>query len=286
MSDETKQVAKMSPTEIEARKALIESDFTGYEDQTSGMLTMPFLKIAQTNTLAIDNRAEKSDVLEPGKIAGLRPGMYYNSQNGRVYGKKLNMIALYAKESYLHYGEGLGNFKAEYSGEEKEDLVKRGVLINNDGASGWHDSEGGKCFYAITFLVFLPDHPEDGILPLVVKSKGLKYAKNWNSLMLGMTVQIGKEKRKANRYHLVWKSEIKSDKNDQGSWYNIGNADGTGISFVGNIFDAKYAPILPALTEAVEVVRVMREKKQTVNYAADSRDEEIPTGGGNPFEEE
>jgi hypothetical protein len=287
-----KEIAKRTPDEIAACKSLMENDFTGFEDQTAGMLTLPFLKICQTNTMVQDNRADASEPLESGRIPGLRPGMLYNSQTGRVYGKKLKVIPLHGKESYLHYGAGLGNFKGEYATIDDVDaLVKKGELVLNKKGAGWHgrNDENEKCFYAITFLVFIPDYPEDGILPFVLKGKSIKYAKVWNSLSTGMTITVGKTKKKANRYHYVWNIETKPDKNEAGTWYNVGNSEGTGISCVGTIFDDMYSKIMPALNNAVEVVRAMRESKQKINYANDKQtdDEEVPIDGGlNPFDEE
>lgn len=275
MSD--KELEKKKSAEVmDARKALMaDPDFTGYEGQTSDMLSTPFLKIAQTNSLQLDDREDKSEPLEPGKIAGLRPGMFYNSQTGKLFGKKIEVIALFAKSSYLYYGKGLGNFKGEFQTEEQVmELVKRGILVPNDGAPGWHDKDdpdpkkAGKCFYAITFYCFLPKFPEEGILPFVAKSKGLKYAKNWNSLSSGMTIKINKNTVKAARYQLVWSIETKKDSNELGTWYNLGDSTGSGIAFVGNIFEERFTEILEPLAVAKEVVKTMKDKQ--LNYSAEA----------------
>ena len=275
MSD--KELEKTKSREVmDARKALMnDQDFTGFEGQTQDMLSTPFLKIAQTNSLQLDDRDDKTEPLEAGKISGLRPGMFYNSQTGKVFGKKIEVIALFAKESYLYYGKGLGNFKGEYKKlEQVEELVQRGILVKDEGGMGWHDKDdpdpkkAGKCFYAITFLCFLPEFPEEGILPFVVKSKGLKYAKNWNSLSSGMMIKINKVPTKAARYQLVWTLEIKKDANDQGTWYNLGDSTGSGISFAGNIFEDKYTEILEPLATAKEIVKTMKERQ--INYAAEA----------------
>lgn len=287
MSDETKNVAKRSPTEIEAMKALQGTDFTGYEGMKSDMLNTPFLKIAQTTTIQVDDREDKNDPLEAGKIPGLRPGMFYNSQTGRILeteknkAREIKVIALFAKSSYLHYGEGLGNFKGEYSEEKVNELVKKGILQKDPDSPGWVDTEKGKCFFAITFYTFLPDFPEEGILPFVTKGKSLKYAKGWNSLSNGMPIVIGKEKKQAARFQLVWKISLKKDTNDKGNWYNIGDKTGSGIEFIGNIFQPEYSSILPALADAVELVKIMKDKQ--LNYATESPEE--PKEEKNSFED-
>lgn len=276
MSDK-QEVAKRTPTEIAAQKALLETGFTGYEGMTSDMLNVPFLKIAQTNTLAIDDREDPSEKLEAGRIAGLKPGVFYNTQAGKKYGKELRVIALFAKSSYLYYGKGLGNFKGEFSEAQIEAMVKKGVLIPNESAPGWHDkdaadpADAGKAFFAITFYCFLPDFPEDGILPFVTKSKMLKHAKNWNSLSNGMTIKVGKEIRKAARFQLVWKLKSMPDDNEKGKWNNIGNDKASGIEHVGNIFQPEFSACLPALHDAVMLIETMKDKQ--LNYGAEVADE-------------
>lgn len=291
MSNEEKQVMKLTPQELEAQKALMGSTFTGNEDTTSSMLNNPFLKIAQSTSTQLDTREDKNDPLEPGQIAGLRPGMFFNSQTGKIYPSKngLNVIALYAKDSYLHFGKKLGDFRGEYKNiAEVEALVKKGALIPNEKGLGWTDPDEGKCMYGITFLVFLPDHPEEGILPFLLKSKSIKYAKNWSSLSSGM--MIAKLKRVAKRYELVWNIKIKDDEGQGKKFKNIGNSDGTGITFVGNIYEIpEYGKILPALKQAVDFVARMRAQGLKINYSNATGDEEIPNDSGddssNPFDD-
>jgi len=260
MSEE-KQVAKRTQAEIEAAKILSSNEFTGFEGTTSEMLNTPFLKIAQTNT-------RQADEGDPSHIPGLKPGYFFNNQTGTVYGKKIKVVPLFAKSSYLYYGSGTGNYKGEFTEEQIDKMVRDGVLKINDGAPGWHDSDGGKCFFVITFFCFLPDHPLDGILPFVTKSKQLKHAKNWNSLSQGLTVKVGKETRKAARYQIVWELETVKDENDLGTWYNLGDKTGSKIKMVGNIFEETYAGILPTLADAVKLIEEMR--KQKINYASES----------------
>jgi len=280
---EEKNLTRRTPTEIEAQKALLATDFTGYEGMTSDMLNVPFLKIAQTNSLAIDNRDDPNDSLDPGRIAGLRPGMFYNTQSGRSFKKEIRVIALFAKSSYLYYGDGLGNFKGEFSESQIAEMEKKGTLIRNEGAPGWHDKEKGKAFFAITFYCFLPDFPEEGILPLVAKSTALKHAKNWNSLSNGMTIKVGKEIRKAARFQLVWKIKTLADENDSGKWHNIGNKTGSGIEFVGNVFEPNFSSCLPALADAVRLVETMKDKQ--LNYASETKDESGIADDVNQFED-
>lgn len=277
MSEENKELIKLTQQEIEAQNALLGmgADFSGFEETTQDMLSLPFLKIAQSNTPQVDET-------NSGYIPDLKPGMFFNTQTGKIYGREIKVIALYARPSYLHYGEDLGNFKGEYTKAELEEKIKNGEIIKNDDGFGLHDEENGKCFFAITFFVFLPDFPEEGILPFVVKSRGLKHAKTWNSLSVGMTLKVGNETRKAARYQIVWKLKSAKDENEKGTWYNIGNKSGSGIEQAGNILQPEYGKIIIPLKNAVEMMAVLKD--QRINYSAvqDSGDGEAIPDDGDP----
>jgi hypothetical protein len=278
MSDENKQLKKKeSAADLELKKALFDSDFSGYEGVTSDMLNTPFLKIAQSNTPACDEE-------NAAHIAGLKPGMFYNSQTGKVFGKEVLVIPIFAKSSFLHYGKDLGQFKAEYVPEDVPELESKGVLITAKGRPGYTDKDGGKCFQAITFFCFLPMHPEEGIVLYVAKSKTLKHAKNWNSRSMGEVIKVGKETKKAARFHIIWKLKTVKDENEQGSWYNIGTKGSTMIERVGTIFDEDYSIIQRDLMSAVELVKTMRDK--AINYSEASKDDEIVDDEKNQFEDD
>lgn len=272
MSEENKEIMKMTKQEIEAQNALMEmgAGFSGFEETGQEMLNTPFLKIAQSNSPQIDET-------NSGYIKDLKPGMFFNTQNGRIYGRELNVIALYAKPSYLHYGDDMGIFKGEYTKGELDEKIKKGEIQKADDGFLMFDAEGGKCSFAITFYVFLPDFPEEGILPFVVKSRGLKHAKTWNSLSVGMTIKIGNETRRAARYQIVWKLKSAKDENEKGTWYNIGNKSGSGIEHVGNILQPEYGKIIIPLKNAVEMMATLKEQRLNYSAAQDlSGDEPIP----------
>jgi len=270
MSNEEKNIAKRSATEVEAMKDLLNTDFTGLEGiagHENEMLNLPFLKLAQDGTPQRDKRRDpKNEMLAPGTIAKLREGDFFASQTGTVFGQAVKFIPVFVKSSYLHYGETLGDFKGEYDKSKVDELVKTGVLHTIDGRPGWGDKDGGNCGLAITVYMFLPDYPGEGLVPFVAQSKKIKHVKNFISLANNMPIKVNGKTIKAKLFYQVWQMKAVTDKGSNNKeFYNIGNDKGSTISFVGNIFDPEYSSILPMLADAVRVADDIKSERCQVN---------------------
>ncbi len=267
-----KEITKRSPQEIEAQRELMNTDFTGLEGiegHENEMLNLPFLKLAQDGTPQRDKRRDpKTEQLAPGTIAKLREGDFFASQTGTVFGPEVKFIPVLVKSSYLHYGETLGDFKGQYEKSQVDELVKQGVLHTIDGRPGWMDKEGGNCGLAITIYMFLPDYPEEGLVPFVAQSKKIKHIKNFISLANNMPVKVGGKSFKAKLFHQVWKMKSVTDKGSNNKeFYNVGNDKGSTISFINTIFEPEYSAILPQLSQAVKVASDIKEEKRQVNMS-------------------
>lgn len=292
MSD--KEMVKRSHTEIEARNALLNSNFTGFEGMSDDMLSLAFLKLAQDKTKQLDNRREKSDQLEPGAIPGLRAGYFFSSQTGTVFKGKIKFIPLFIKSGYNYWGAKEGNWKGEYTKKEVDGMVDKGILFPNEKKPGWHDKEQigdrtGKCGFAITIYCFLPDYPTEGLIPFVGESRKIKHLKNFISLANGMKIKVNGKMLEKHLFHQVWWMAGVLDVSESGTNYNIGNDKGSAISFIGNIFEPEYSGILGKLKETVDLVEEIKAGNKKVNMAQAVDDEGIvddETGNGkNEFED-
>jgi hypothetical protein len=292
MSD--KEITKRQSVDIEARDALLNSSFTGFEGMTDDMLSLAFLKLAQDKTKQLDNRREKGEQLEAGRIAGLKPGYFFSSQTGTVFKGKVKFIPIFIKSGYNYWGAKEGNWKGEHTKKEVDDMVSKGILFPNDGKPGWHDKEQiedrtGKCCFAITVYCFLPDYPTEGLIPFVGESRKIKHLKNFISLVNGMKIKVNGKILDKHLFHHVCQMTGVLDKSDSGyTNYNIGNDKGSTITFVGSIFEPEYAAILPKLKETVDLVEEIKAGKIKVDMAGSVDEDGITDDaaeGKNEFED-
>lgn len=278
------EIMTLQGKELEAFQALTGGGYTGLENVTQDMLSKPFLKIAQGLSKALDNRSDPKKELQPGKIAGLRPGMFYNILSGKVFGDSIRFIAVGFKYSYLYKGAGLGNFKGEYDRAGVEELVKNGILFLNENKLNWHDKadpnpkKTGKCFDAYTLYVLLPDFPEEGVMPFVISGFGIKYFRSWISKVSVQKPIVNGARLDPAIFHHCWKITPKEETNEEGTWYDIGNKkDGSGIEDLGDIYNSgQYNHILPTINAACAFAAELKQQK--VNYGAAVED--TPDEGG------
>lgn len=206
----TKAVAKTEDTELLA--ALADEQGDGFDNVDRDSLSLPFLKIAQTQTPQVQED-------DPLYIEGLKPGDFFNSVTQKGYGRELRVVLLGYYRMFLEWeGEpGNGMLRGNYTPEEFEELRASGEA-QPDG-SAFRLSNGNRVSDTRNFLVFLPDHPEDGVLMFPLTSTGITHAKKLLSMARLTALPNGKP---APLYAKIWKLQTTLNKNDKGRWYQIG----------------------------------------------------------------
>ena len=170
------------------------------EHLTQEELELPFLRVAQKGSPQVDDD-------RPEFIKGLKPGHYFNTASGKVYGDELVVqVHGYFHNYIIWKGEkGSGDFQGTMTPEQFRACESANTL-NRDGGDMVNFVEGEEFRYSDTrnFIVSLPEHQDDGIMIYPLTSTGIKAAKKWNTLQNARRVGG----RPGKRYATIW--EIKS----------------------------------------------------------------------------
>lgn len=163
-------------------------------------LELPFLRVAQKGSPQVDE--DKAEYID-----GLKPGSYFSTLSGQVFGDTLKVqVHGYFHNFTIWQGEkGNGVYKGTMTTEEFR-AFEKSVKLERDGGDMVQFKDGEQLRYTDThnFIVSLPEHEEEGIMLYPLSSTGCKAARKWNSLHNGRRVN-GKSTK---RYATIW--EIKT----------------------------------------------------------------------------
>lgn len=163
-------------------------------------LELPFLRVAQKGSPQCDDD-------KPEYVEGLKPGMYFNTVSGDIYGDTMKVQVHGYFHNYTIWAgdKGAGEFRGTMTTDEFREFEKKNTLTR-DGGDMVHTVDGENLRYTDThnFIVSLPEYEEDGIMIYPLSSTGCKAAKKWNTLNNGRRVNG----RPARRYATLW--EIKT----------------------------------------------------------------------------
>ena len=159
-------------------------------------LELPFLKLAQKGSAQVD-----SD--KPEYIDGLKPGEFFNTVTGGIYGDniKVQVHGYFHNYTIWKGPKGSGTFHDTMTTEEFRAFEKVNQLTR-DGGDLVQSIDGEDLRYTDThnFIISLPEYPEDGIILYNLSSTGCKVARKWNTLNNGRRVNG----RPAKRYATLW----------------------------------------------------------------------------------
>lgn len=159
-------------------------------------LELPFLRVAQKGTPQVDE--DKAEYIE-----GLKPGNYFSTLSGAIFGDSLKVqVHGYFHNYIIWKGEkGNGVYQGTMTTDEFRAFEKT-THLERDGGDMTHTVDGEDLRYTDThnFIVSLPEHPEEGIMLYPLSSTGCKAARKWNSLNNGRRVNG----RPTKRYATLW----------------------------------------------------------------------------------
>lgn len=169
----------------------------GQEEQFSrDEVELPFLKLAQKGSAQVDED-------KPEYIEGLKPGMFFNTVTGAIYGPeiKVQVHGYFHNYTIFEGPKGNGTYQGTMTTEEFRVFEKTNALTR-DGGDMTHSVEGKDLRYQDThnFIVYLPEHEEDGIMIYPLSSTGCKPARKWNTLQNGRRANG----RPVKRYATLW----------------------------------------------------------------------------------
>lgn len=241
--------------------------YTGFENVDNNCITVPFLTIAQ------EKMAQLSEE-EDAYIPDLKLGDFFSSTTGKVFGNKVRFIALGFYHHYVIWGKKRGDYRgsflpSEFEANEKSKYRQEGMKLiqrdtNGDLIQRAEDTR--------TFFILLPDFPEEGVLIFSLSSSGIKHSQRFLSKAANLLTPAGK---KAPMFSAIWEMETMLNKNDEGSWYQIGDKKVTKVTFQEFISD----PIIVKLViDAIPVVKNYLDNAGNISFAAEKQAEEEETG--------
>lgn len=243
MAKETKETTAVTvaaeaavPAYFEGMKNTHDDDF-GNQDFSYG-----WLRIAQSNT---DQRKRGSEKY----IDGLEEGFFFNSMTSEIYHDgqdpkvpAVKVVVLKFFRSYsINTDEQRPKFVRAVTPEEWGNLN-----LSRKGTRYYGPSlDEGECGQEqMNYMVYLPDHPDAGILRLAISPGGFAAAKSWNTLMSTKVVPTTHGPIKAPKHYQVWELHTKFNENDNGSYYTIGTGSTFGGKFLRFVEDKELSTIV------------------------------------------
>ncbi len=138
---------------------------------------------------------------------------FINTVNQKVYGKTIQVVPLTFKKTWLEWEPNRGGLVARHE--------PFSIQVDRSDFSHWKpkDNPENVIVETMLFFVLLVDHFNDGPLVFPLSKTGIKHGRNWNTQLMMTRLDSG---QRAPYYSSVWKLETVLNKNDRGSWYQIG----------------------------------------------------------------
>lgn len=210
----TKEEAAL-PIAIEELEAL---SGQGFEGADLDSYAVPFLRILQKNS-------PQTDEMESSYIENSKPGMFFNTITGELYDKEIDIIPVYYSRSFIEWKPNRGGFVKDHGPDPK--ILDRVVEIDDKNNSVLDN--GNIVQDTRNHYLLLADQPELGPIIMSLSSSGIKHSKKWMSMM--SRLMIPNSKKQAPMYAGVWTIGTSLNKNDDGSWYQIGEKSSTNVHF-------------------------------------------------------
>ena len=185
---------------------LLEHADEGFENLKSADFVIPFLRVLQRMTPQADKDSNEY-------VEGALPGLFFNTVNQKVYGKTIQVVPLTFKKTWLEWEPNRGGLVARHE--------PFSIQVDRSDFSHWKpkDNPENVIVETMLFFVLLVDHFNDGPLVFPLSKTGIKHGRNWNTQLMMTRLDSG---QRAPYYSSVWKLETVLNKNDRGSWYQIG----------------------------------------------------------------
>jgi hypothetical protein len=194
---------------------------TGFENIDNDCISIPFLRLAQTN----------SPQCQPGddKIQGLEAGMYFNPTTGKIYGKDAAFIILgfYRTWNVWHGEPPQAQFVRSLMPEEfMKDFESK---THRDEKNKIVDNEGNRYVDNRNFLLLCADYPEDGILLYPMSSTGIPASKKWLAKAAALRVKDATGNLvQAPMYSRIWQLKIGFVQSPKGNYFQVADVTDRG----------------------------------------------------------
>ena len=178
----------------------------GTENISLQDVSLPFLRILQSLSPQCQEGTESY-------IPDAKPGMFYNSLNGKVYGRSIKLIPVKYERTWLEFKPERQGFVATHAPDS--------VPVDKTDFNKWKNSDNGnEIVDTMTFYCLIADDLNSGMVVFPLTKSFLKHARKWNSLIMTDRLPNGKH---SPIFANIWELETVINKNDKGTFYCLGD---------------------------------------------------------------
>jgi hypothetical protein len=178
---------------------------TGFEETNNETFKTPFLKILQSISPEVKKK-------ETTYVEGAEEGLFYNPVTGMLV-NEIDVIVLKITHNLVGWKPNRGGFVGVF---DKADELR--VVARKDGLKKY-DAEGNELSDTVSFFCLNANKLSD-VFVFPMSNSALKHARNF-STRIRMLEANGKPIGVT--YAGVWTIKTVLQKNDKGSWYDIGS---------------------------------------------------------------
>lgn len=214
----------------------------GFENMGAGDIKTPLLLIAQPLSKVVSEETVKA-------------GHFYNSITGEDYGDTVQLVVCHFDKMWYEWLPEQGGLAGRYP--------VGGVEVNGDRWSGMTNAQtGNKIEEKYVYLVYLPEHPDAGLMVFASTGGNMKYLKAWNTQMQYLRTPGG---RPAPIFSAIWSMTIGKDKNKAGQpFYSCNDGGKSSIRFSAWVSREVYEQnVLPAREVASNAIAIADMRNET-----------------------
>lgn len=190
----------------------------GFEGADKDSFAIPFLRILQPTSPQIDEEG-------PAYVDGAKAGMFLNTVTDQLLGKAITIIPIHYTRDFVEWQPNRGGFVKSHGNDPA--VLQRIVSIDDNNNSILDN--GNTIQDTRNHFVLIAEMPELGPIILSLTSTGIRHSKKWMSLMTAL--RIPNSSKAAPMFAGVWTIETVRNSNDDGTWYQLGDKNVTGINF-------------------------------------------------------
>jgi len=219
----------------------------GFEGADLSAYAVPFLRILQSNNPQVNEDDE-------AYVEGAKAGMFFNTISCELYGRELDIIPISYARDFVEWKPNRAGFVKAHGPDPA--ILDRIVEIDEKNNSIL--DTGNIIQDTRNHYVLLADHLEAGPIIFSLVSTGIRHSRKWMTLM--RNIKIPNTGKTAPMFSTIWTVRTVHNKNDDGSWYQIGDKTKTAVEFKDWVNKEQFK----ASMAARDLI-----KSATVNYASD-----------------
>lgn len=262
----TKKEEAALPIPMEELEAL---SGQGFEEADKDSYAIPFLRILQPTSPQVDEEG-------PAYVDGAKPGLFFNTVTGEIYGKEIQVIPIHYARDFVEWKPNREGYVKSHGNDPR--ILDRVVQIDDKNNSILDN--GNIIQDTRNHFVLLADNLGLGPIIMSMNSTGIRHSKKWMSLMNALRIP-GSDKG-APMFAGVWGINTVRNSNDDGTWHQIGDRNMTAVEFK-NWVDKNQLEAAQEFRALVTSGEAHADYDSTLDPDKEKTERETPTGEDVPF---